>query len=108
MLAGEAEVALRGDRVVPPPLGHRGPGDRGGENVGPAQDGKRGEVAAERPAAYADVVGVELARVLPDDVLEGAHLVVEAGGGDVEPDLAFPGRAAGVRATAVRDDHCEP
>ena len=46
-----AEVALGVVGVVEPPLGDRRAGDGGVEDVGPAQHGERGEVAAEAPAA---------------------------------------------------------
>ena len=49
-----AAVPLGVVRVVQPPVGDRGAGDRRVEDVRAAQHGERGEVTAVRPAADAD------------------------------------------------------
>ena len=55
-----AEVALGVVRVVQPPVGDRRAGDGGVEDVGAAQHGQRGQVAAEAPAPDRHPVEVEL------------------------------------------------
>ena len=64
LLVGVAEVALGVVGVVEAPLGDRRAGDGGVEDVGPAQHGERGEVAAEAPPADGDAVEVEHAVLL--------------------------------------------
>ena len=107
VLAGVTQVPLGGHAVVPAPLADRRARDGRREHVGPAQHGQGGQVPAERPAADPDAAGVELARVLRDDMLQGGDLVLQGGARHVEPERALPGGPAARRAAAVRDDHRE-
>ncbi len=107
LLAGIAEVALGVVRVVETPLGDRRAGDGGVEDVGPAQHGERGEVAAEAPAADGDALEVEHA-VLLGGVVQGGDLVVEDRGRQVVVDRPLPLAAAARRAATVGDDDGEP
>ena len=102
-----AEVALGVEGVVEPPLGDRGAGDGGVEDVGPAQHRERRQVAAEAPAADGDAGQVEPG-VLRRQRQQAVDLVLEHGTGEVAVDRPLPlGTAAG-RAAPVDHDDREP
>ena len=101
-----SEVALRVEGVVEAPVRDRGAGDGGMEDVGAAQDGERGEVAAEAPAADRHPRQVE-ARVLLRQRQQPIDLVFEDRSGHVAVDAALPRRAASRGAPAIDDDDRE-
>src|SRR5674476_1262930 len=106
ILVGVPEVALLVVGVVKPLVGDRRAGDGDVEDIGPAQDGKRGEVAAKGPTPYANPGQVQVAVVLRRSV-QCVHLVLQDRGADVTADGAFPGRAAPRRSATVGDDDGE-
>ena len=93
-------------RVVQRPVGDGRAGDGGVEDVGPAQDGEGGQVAAERPAADGDLAEVE-AVVGGGERLQGVDLVVEHRPGQVAVDRPLPRRPPPGRAPTVDDDDGE-
>ena len=105
-LVGQPEVALGVEGVVERPVGHRRAGDRRVEDVGPAQHGQCGEVAAERPAADRHPRGVEVG-LEGGDLGQRGHLVLEHDVGDDVAHAAVPLRAARAGAAAVGDDDGE-
>ena len=95
-----AEVALRVEGVVEPPVGHGGTGDGGVEDVGSAQHRERGEVAAEAPPADGHPGEVE-ARVLGSEREQPVDLVLQHRAGEVAVDAALP-RPRRARACPAR------
>src|SRR4030095_14259947 len=75
-----AQVAFAVVGVVQAPVGHRGAGHGGVEDVGAAQHGQGGQVAPERPAADGHPAEVELG-VVGGHGGERLHLVVQDGAG---------------------------
>ena len=75
-------------------------------DVGPAQHGEGGEVAAEAPPADRDARQVE-ARVLGRQRQQPVDLVLEDRAGEVAVDAALPRRAAARRAAPVDHHHGE-
>ena len=102
-LVGVAEVALGVGGVVAPPVGDRGAGDRDVEDVGPAQDGERRQVAAERPAPDADPAEVDVVGVGLGDRRQRVDLVLQRDRREVPGDRAVPARSAPGGAPPVGD-----
>src|SRR4029453_3516313 len=101
-----AQVAFAVVGVVQAPVGHRGAGHGGVEDVGAAQHGQGGQVAPARPAAGGHPAEVELG-VVGAHGAQRLHLVVQDGTGQVAPDRPLPGRAPARGAAAVGDQDGE-
>ncbi len=98
-----AEIALGVVGVVQPPVGDRSTSDGGVEDVGAAQDGERGEVAAEAPPSDGDAGQVD-DRLDLSQRMQGLDLIVEDRTGQVAVHGSLPRRAS-TRRTPPIDHH---